>query len=387
MGQKLSSPAACPEPDTQGPTLQPITGTLTFHRLSAYVSGAIAIFAALVAIFITIMHASHFSDPKRQKQIIRVVWMPPSFAVICFLMCCFNGNAALYIAPGLDVFEGIAMASFFVLLTDYVAPDGDLDGFFSSAKGDMPQAGSEAWYQKLTFGVTQWVVISVLLWIATAASLAAGTYCVTSRNIHFAHIWITIVRVISVGLAVISILQFYRRTAKASKPHGALKQFISFKILVFLNFLQTFIFNLLRGGNDLHPSAHLSYNDLTNGIPALILSFEIALIYPIFIFTFPWAPYKKGYVSATGPNTKSYHGGFLGHRAYFAAINIIDIFAALGNGLQAKFGGREDVGEQYAPPPSNYYVLNENQDTYYPGSSQERIYMNQRMEQGGAQRY
>ena len=39
------------------------------------------------------------------------------------------------------------MASFFVLLTDYVAPDGDLDGFFSSAKGDMPPAGSEAWYQ------------------------------------------------------------------------------------------------------------------------------------------------------------------------------------------------------------------------------------------------
>ena len=138
-----------------------------------------------------------------------MIWMPPSFAVTCFLMCCFNGSAALYIAPGLDVFEGIAMASFFLLLSDYVAPDGDLDGFFSSAKGDVPPVGSEVWYQvenimerflwtqntndsqKLTFGVTQWVVISVLLWIATAASLAAGTYCVTSRNIHFAHIWVS----------------------------------------------------------------------------------------------------------------------------------------------------------------------------------------------------
>jgi hypothetical protein len=45
--------------------------------------------------------------------------------------------------------------------------------------------------QKLAFGVTQWVVISVLLWIATAGSLAAGTYCVTSRNFHFAHIWVS----------------------------------------------------------------------------------------------------------------------------------------------------------------------------------------------------
>ena len=43
------------------------------------------------------------------------------------------------------------MASFFLLLTDYVAPDGDLDSFFSSAKGDMPPAGSEAWYQVESF--------------------------------------------------------------------------------------------------------------------------------------------------------------------------------------------------------------------------------------------
>ena len=109
----------------------------------------------------------------------------------------------------------------------------------------------------MSFGVTQWVVVSVLLWIATAGSLAAGTYCETSKSIHFAHIWvsnqsfavpkflpltplqITIIRMISVGLALISIFTFYKRTSTAVKPYGALKQFISFKSLVFLNFLQT----------------------------------------------------------------------------------------------------------------------------------------------------
>lgn len=73
--------------------------------------------------------------------------MPPSFAVICFLTCCFNSNAALYIAPGLDVFEGIAMASFFLLLTEYIIQDGDLNSLFLGAKGDIPSEGSEAWYQ------------------------------------------------------------------------------------------------------------------------------------------------------------------------------------------------------------------------------------------------
>jgi hypothetical protein len=73
--------------------------------------------------------------------------MPTSFGVVCFLACCFNNNAALYISPGIDVFEGIGMASFFLLLSDYVAPDGDLDSFFVNSKADMPSGGSGAWYQ------------------------------------------------------------------------------------------------------------------------------------------------------------------------------------------------------------------------------------------------
>lgn len=52
--------------------LQPIFGNITFHQFSAYVSGAIAIFAAVIALFITIMHASYFSHPKRQKQYVYI---------------------------------------------------------------------------------------------------------------------------------------------------------------------------------------------------------------------------------------------------------------------------------------------------------------------------
>lgn len=44
---------------------------------------------------------------------------------------------------------------------------------------------------------------------------------------------------ISVGLAVISIFSFYRRTSSIVKPQGALKQFFCVKGLVFLNFIQT----------------------------------------------------------------------------------------------------------------------------------------------------
>ena len=70
-------------------------------------------------------------------------------------MCCFNGNAALYISPGLDISEAIPMAYFFLLLSEYVVPDGDLDGFFTNfelhdKKGNVQPGGSYAWYQVRT---------------------------------------------------------------------------------------------------------------------------------------------------------------------------------------------------------------------------------------------
>ena len=48
--------------------IEPLTGNLTFHRLSAYISGTVAIFVTIIAIFLTMMHATHFSDPRKQKQ-------------------------------------------------------------------------------------------------------------------------------------------------------------------------------------------------------------------------------------------------------------------------------------------------------------------------------
>jgi hypothetical protein len=48
--------------------LQPLTGNLTFQKLAAYISGAILVFSALIALIITVLHATQFSDPRRQRQ-------------------------------------------------------------------------------------------------------------------------------------------------------------------------------------------------------------------------------------------------------------------------------------------------------------------------------
>jgi hypothetical protein len=107
------------------------------------------------------------------------------------------------------------MAAFFFLMTAYISPDEqNREEFFTEMalldkKGVQSGGGSLGWYhvrsdrcnlvmqeltktQRLAFGVLQWIPMSIILWIATVISLAVGTYCSNSNNIHFAHIWVRI---------------------------------------------------------------------------------------------------------------------------------------------------------------------------------------------------
>lgn len=166
---------------------------------------------------------------------------------------------------------------------------------------------------------------------------------------------ITIIRTISTFLAIASILKFYHRAKATVKPRGAFKQLICFKLIVFLNFLQTLIFSFLVSKGDLHATKYMTYNDLANGLPALILSCELAVISPFFLKAFSATPYKLGQISSPeNPSSRHeighYQGGPLGIYAIAKAINVFDIAIELAKGAKTKFNAR-------APQNSNYYNM------------------------------
>ena len=86
--------------------------------------------------------------------------------------------------------------------------------------------------------VLQFIPVSAILWIATAISLAAGTYCKQSNSIHFAHIWITILNLGTMLLAILHSLLFYKKHKELLKKHGIILKLVTFKGILALNFLQ-----------------------------------------------------------------------------------------------------------------------------------------------------
>ena len=166
----------------------------------------------------------------------------------------------------------------------------------------------------------------------THMGLFACKFLITSQ-LALTRSQISIIRTISTLLAITSILGFYRRFKSVLKPRGALKQLICFKVIVLLNFLQTLIFSFLRK-NDLHATRYLTFNDLSNGLPALILCCEIALISPFFLVAYSIKPYILSRMSsAENPSSRHgmqhYQGGPLGFYAILQAINVFDIVIGL----------------------------------------------------------
>ena len=93
--------------------------------------------------------------------------------------------------------------------------------------------------------------------------------------------------------------------------------------------------------NTVKPSDRLAAKDLQFGIPTLILNCEMVFFSVLFMYAYRVSPYvisryspqgeaaKLGQGPNGGGNPTQYCGGFLGWRAIFAAVNILDFLEAL----------------------------------------------------------
>lgn len=89
------------------------------------------------------------------------------------------------------------------------------------------------------YAVLQFIPTSIIVWFGSIITLATGTYCAASNNIHFAHIWITVLKFIVTTVAIIAVLRFYKRMKVQLAPHRAFFKLFAFKGIIGLNVFQT----------------------------------------------------------------------------------------------------------------------------------------------------
>lgn len=168
------------------------------------------------------------------NSIIRIIFMIPVFAIISFVSVIWYDGAD-WLKPIEDVYEAFALASFFLLLCAFVQEDDNERQAFFHTSGTMKQ------YTAATIGCFQFPVVMLIVLIVTEVTQATGKYCKTSNNVHFAHIWCTILMVISTVVAISSLLRFYKALKPTIHHRKPLPKLIGFKVIVFLSFIQNVI--------------------------------------------------------------------------------------------------------------------------------------------------
>ncbi|EXJ77158.1 hypothetical protein A1O3_10316 [Capronia epimyces CBS 606.96] len=328
----------------------PFVGNLTFYHFNMIVSGSCTAVVLIAILGLMGRHAMHMSNPDEQLKIMRICNLIPSYQILSFISICFP-NSYVYLQGFTEVFQGVALYAFLMLLCDYLAPsDGDKVEFFSSLEVKRQWQPKKkrngiafltlTWYSVLQYPVITWIAA-----VSQVVTQSLHVYCLDSTAAHFAHIWLQVITSLSTSVAVNAILQFYVNLKEYMTEHRPLLKLTAFKLIVGVVLVEKILFLILTGTKVLTPSASMTYIDVMMGLPTMVICVQMVPLSFLVLYAYRTTPYEisdsepilraQGYHAVEsagdedafmGGSQKRYQGGPWGLRAWAGYLNPLQLF-------------------------------------------------------------
>lgn len=106
------------------------------------ICGACAAFAFISSVLLIMLHLTRYRAPKEQRQIVRIVFMPFVFAIVCWAEL-KDYKIAAYIDPIGEVYESWAICAIFLLYIQFAAPNSTFGEEMFLAVQDASETGSK----------------------------------------------------------------------------------------------------------------------------------------------------------------------------------------------------------------------------------------------------
>ncbi|KAL1796766.1 hypothetical protein ACET3X_005306 [Alternaria dauci] len=299
--------AKCDNPLSVGVHEKPLFGNMTAHELLITIATASSIIAISLSFYLVYRHLTNYTQPKLQKLIIRIVLMVPIYTICCTLSIPFY-ESSIYLGSVYEFYESLVIASFFLLLCRYLHTDlHSVRQLFSIVepqpwvfpirifrkyvlrrKTSNTPNGSK-YFNIIWVCILQFCVIKFFAALTKCITEALDVYCKTSNDANHAKIWIQVIEMISLVTAMICLLQFYKQTKLELAVHRPLLKFTAIKLVVFLFYVQSFVFgHLTKKGGAMSPTDSISYPSLAVGIPKTVLCVEMALVSMLHLYAYPY---------------------------------------------------------------------------------------------------
>ncbi|KAJ7178521.1 organic solute transporter Ostalpha-domain-containing protein [Mycena crocata] len=326
------------------------------HRIGWAIAGGCTAATILVSFVSVLGHCRNYTNRTQQRQILRILYMPPVYAVISFLSYRFFRDYTYYSLVEV-VYEAVTLSAFLLLLIDYVADSATGHSAENAiARKDkqrllMPLCcwryrPTKAYFMyTVKWSVLQYVVIRPAVSVAGMICEAFKVLCESEGfSVKYADVYLEAVDFVSISIALYGLLLFYSLTKEELTGRRPFSKFLSIKGIVFFTFYQSFVFSALSE-RVLKATKYWTSTNIANGLNALAICIEMIFFSAFMMWAFTWNEYKR---KPGTPATSIW-------RPLWDSINYADFAGEIFGSLRYFFGasskpvkgGRPDFGEAF----------------------------------------
>ncbi|KNZ55404.1 uncharacterized protein VP01_2692g2 [Puccinia sorghi] len=263
------------------------------HRIGWVIAGSMTILTIIISTYTVCQHTRHYHRPAEQRQIIRIILMPPVYAVISFFSyrffraftyyhlvetvsetrlrtkketrpTCSPIGFVVYHQTNKQVYEAFAISAFLFLLVQYIgnAPASQRTILANAPKRSVPfpfcfwryRPSKPYFLHAIKWLVLQYCIFRPLITIVGIICEANNVLCATEYSIYFAQVYLEAIDFVVFSLALYGLVRllaprhmvFYTVTKVHLKGQSPLAKFLTIKGIVFFTFYQGFVFSILE---------------------------------------------------------------------------------------------------------------------------------------------
>ncbi|KAJ3805214.1 DUF300-domain-containing protein [Lentinula lateritia] len=270
------------------------------HRIGWAVAGACSVATVLISMISVFQHCRTYTKPAEQRQILRILYMPPIYAVISFCSYRFFRSYTYYDLGEVGApFKAFTLSAFLMLLIEFVADSGSGHNPESSiarkGKRNLPFPFCHWRYRptkdvhldsSAQWAVLQYVILRPAISITGIICQAFNVLCESSGfSVHFANVYLEAIDFVTISIALYGLILFYALTREELAGRRPLAKFLAIKLIVMFTWYQSFVFDALEG-RVIHATEYWSETNIADGLNALTICIEM-----IFFACFMWWAY------------------------------------------------------------------------------------------------
>ncbi|ESO88509.1 hypothetical protein LOTGIDRAFT_64445, partial [Lottia gigantea] len=220
------------------------------HVKGWFVAGVFTLLSLPISLWGILQHLVYFTKPVLQKNIIRVLWMVPVYALNAWLALLFP-VAAIYLDTIRECYEAYVIYNFMSYLLNYLRTEHPYLEYDLENKAQVkhffpfcllpPWTMGRPFVERCKHGVLQYTIVRPLTTVIALFCEWGGVYEEGDFNFTSAWSYLVIVNNLSQIWAMYCLVLFYKLTKEELAPIKPVPKFMCVKAVVFLSFWQAVV--------------------------------------------------------------------------------------------------------------------------------------------------